>query len=52
MIPEDFGVPPVIYVEAGEMEFVQCGEEFLWRCPVLIDGEEIGELMGTGDVLE
>jgi len=37
---DDFSVE----VEVGEAEIVWCGEEFVARVPVLLDGVEIGEM--------
>lgn len=43
MATDDFSIK----IQAGPVEMVECGEERLWRVPVLIDGEEIGDVIGT-----
>lgn len=42
----------VVYLSVVELESVQCGDEFLWRIPVLQDGIETGEIIGTLEDLE
>ncbi len=40
-MPDEFSV----IVEMGEVETVECGEEFLLRVPMLVDGNEIGDVI-------
>ncbi len=40
-MPDEFGIT----VEMGEVEIVECVEEFLMRVPMLVNGEEIGDVI-------
>ena len=34
-----------IQIETGEPEIIWCGNEFLARVPLLVDGKEIGDVI-------